>query len=176
MTYSSESLSSITVGGQNAVKVLGRGSVQIDFLLNDGSINEVFLTNVLHVPDFGTNLVSVMALMSKGLSILLTEPTCQICWHDNTTLAEGERVGGLIRLNTIVSLPWVKEAAVHLTKAETNAEEGSARLWHRRLGHISYENLRRLTDMALGVNIGGIHPLDTCETCLKGKQPRTPSH
>src|SRR5438034_8802325 len=29
--------------------------------------------------------------------------------------------------------------------------------------------------MASGVNIGGIHPLDTCETCLKGKQPRTSS-
>jgi len=96
---------------------------------------------MLYVPDFGTNLVSATALMSKGLSILLTELTCQICWHDNTTLAEGKRVGSLIRLNTIVSLPWVKEAAVHLTKAETNAEGGSARLWHCRLGHISYENL-----------------------------------
>jgi hypothetical protein len=53
--------SSITVGRQNAVKVLGRGSIRIEFLLGDGSINEVLLTNVLHAPQFGTNLVSATA-------------------------------------------------------------------------------------------------------------------
>ena len=76
ITYSSESLSSIIVGSQNAIKVLGQGSVQIEFLLNDESINEVFLTNMLHIPGFETNLISAIALMSKELSILLAEPIC----------------------------------------------------------------------------------------------------
>ena len=130
MTYSSESLSSIMVGGQNTIKVLGRGSVRIEFLLNNGSINEVLLTNVLHVPAFGTNLVSAIALMEKGLSILLTEPMCQIRCQDNTTLAEGDRVGGLICLSTTVSLPRAREAVAHLTKVETNAKGGPVQLWH----------------------------------------------
>jgi hypothetical protein len=128
VTYSAESLSSITVGGSNAVKVSGRGSIRIEFLLSDGSINEVLLTNVLYVPDFGTNLVSATALMSKGLSIMLAEPTCKIRRHDGSTLAEGERIGGLIRLSTTVPLPRAKEAIAHLTQAETDTAKATEQL------------------------------------------------
>ena len=83
---------------------------------------------MLHVPAFGTNLVSATALMEKGLSILLIEPMYQICYQDNMTLAEGDRVGGLIRLSTTVSLPCAREAVAHLTKVETNAEGGPVQL------------------------------------------------
>jgi hypothetical protein len=46
-------------------------------------------------------------------------------------------------------------------------------LWHRRLGHLEQENLKRLQDMAMGVNLKeeGLGP---CVACFKGKQNRAP--
>src|SRR4051794_40763773 len=94
--------------------------VRIEFLLKNKGTNKVLLTNVLHALNFGTNLVSAMALISKGLSIFLAESICKVRCHDNTMLAEGKRSGGLIRLNTMIPLSWVKEAIAHLTTAKNN--------------------------------------------------------
>ena len=81
---------------------------------------------MLYVPDFGTNFVSATALMSKRLSILLAELTCQIYQYNNMTLAKGKRTGGLIHLSITVPSLQVKEEVVHLTKVETNAKGSSA--------------------------------------------------
>ena len=91
-------------------------------------MNEVLLTNVFHTPGVGTNLVSATALMSKGLSISLTEPICKIRHHNNSTLAEGERSGGLICLNTMIPLSWAKEAIAHYTTVKIDIENNQALL------------------------------------------------
>ena len=67
-----------------------------------------------------------------------------------------------------------KEVALAATAAE------SAELWHRRFGHLGYENLARLLsgDMVTGIGVtaeafksaGG----DICEPCVQAKQHRLP--
>ena len=84
-------------------------------------MTEVSMRFYYHAPAFGTNLVSDMAPMSKGLSILLAEPTCQVLQYDHAMLAEGERIGGLIRLSTFIPLSQTKEAIAHYTRAQISS-------------------------------------------------------
>jgi hypothetical protein len=48
--------------------------------------------------------------------------------------------------------------------------------WHRKLGHISYANLRKLQKMCEGIpeSIRKCKDYDTCPICMKVKQSRLP--
>jgi hypothetical protein len=170
VTYIPET-STITVGGQNAIKVLGCDIARIEFQLSDGSINEVHLTNTLYAFTFGTNVILVTALTSKGLSISLAKPLCQVHRPNSTVLAEGKKHRGLIRLRTFISLKQVESTVAHYTNAESN----SACLWHCRLNYINYNYLCQLSNIASGINLQFNFTEEKCKTCYKGKQTETPS-
>ena len=43
-------------------------------------------------------------------------------------------------------------------------------LWHRRMGHLGIQNLRKLQKMLLGLDLSYIKKVDyVCEACLKGR-------
>jgi GAG-pre-integrase domain/Integrase core domain len=90
-------------------------------------------------------------------------------------LAEGEQIGSLICLSTIVLLPRDKEAITYFTQVETNTAKAIEQLWYRRLGHIGHTNLHQLVNMASRIKIEASMILNTCETCLISKQTRIPS-
>jgi hypothetical protein len=43
-------------------------------------------------------------------------------------------------------------------------------LWHRRLAHLSHQNMLTLKDMSCGMKFSN-EKLEKCTTCIKGKQP-----
>ena len=46
------------------------------------------------------------------------------------------------------------------------------KIWHKRLGHLNLDDIKLLTTMATGIDIGFKHPKDHCISCLHGKQHR----
>ena len=55
------------MGNFNAAKVIGKGSVELNFT----SGKKLLLLNVLHVPDMRKNLVSAYLLYKKGFKAIL---------------------------------------------------------------------------------------------------------
>jgi len=60
--------------------------------------------------------------------------------------------------------------------SETTTPELDVDIWHRRMGHLGEDNVRRLAKMVDGMKIKDRTTVGVCEACLEGKQHRQPSH
>ncbi len=52
----------------------------------------------------------------------------------------------------------------------------SIQTWHRRMGHLGYQNLIRLPKIADGIEIKDPIPAEICGDFMKGRQQRKPSY
>ena len=50
------------------------------------------------------------------------------------------------------------------------------KLWHQCLGHLGFENIKRLQDHSTGIRLNETNILTVCKSCFAGKQHWTPSH
>ena len=127
------------------------------------------LDNVFFIPYFSRNLISVSKLDIIGYGF----------WFINSTFSifKGENlVGGGIKIDGLFKIDLDPNFENNYLSLHTNIgikrslmNENSIWLWHRRLGHISIERIKRL------VNDGVLKSLDftnfgTCVDCIKGKQ------
>lgn len=99
-------------------------------------LNEhILLQNVLFIPEFRLNLISINLLTSTLDSRVIFDPsTCEI--HDRTKVSmigQGRRIGNLYVLD-------IKEASVRVNKV---VDIGT---WHNRMGHASYSRLDLITN------------------------------
>ena len=61
--------------------------------------------------------------------------------------------------------------------ASPRARDNSVKLWHKRFGHLGYDNLKLLNEkgMVEGLNLKADESFDrNCQGCLEGKQHRKP--
>ena len=58
------------------------------------------------------------------------------------------------------------------TAEAMSAEKSNVELWHRRLGHLGHNNLRKLPHMVHGMNLIGKFEHQKCDICHVGKQTR----
>lgn len=129
------------------------------------------LTDVLFIPEATENLLSVRYSTQHGLEFKFCKDRCVID-RDGHTVASAPCLGDEVYYLTGRS-PQAKALTAHQIKE-------SPQLWHQRFGHLGYDNLARLTTMAIGIkttaeefkstNEDG----DLCEPCALGKQHRSP--
>ncbi|WVZ81119.1 hypothetical protein U9M48_028535 [Paspalum notatum var. saurae] len=145
----------IIFGDNGQGKVMGVGSVSLSAKLS--------LRKVAFVQNLGFNLVSVSQLLDEGFEVHFKKGAC--CVLD----AEGTLVCSL--------LPFGQVFRVDLTSVSSPARclvaSPSADIWkwHRRLGHLSFDLLVRLSSMGL---IRGLPKLRAekdlvCHPCRHGK-------
>lgn len=115
------------------------------------------LKNVLYIPNFKCNLISVSQLCKElNCDVLFSSNLCVI--QDRTSrrmIGQGELQGGVYQLQRVLSNSTNRAAAVR-----------PCDLWHRRLGHPSY----RL--QINGIETGGVMNKD-CPVCHRAKQTRS---
>lgn len=59
--------------------------------------------------------------------------------------------------------------------ANLSTKDEETVLWHKRMGHINYNNLRKLQEQTTGINVNlSKLPADLCEVCIEGKQIQKP--
>ena len=122
-----------------------------DVILRTGKTT-LRLTDVLHVPVATENLFSVRHATNSGISFSFNSSGCRIskgghtlvtapCQGDNIYYLTGE----------------CKESSIAALLGQTTKE--SPELWHRRFGHLGYDNLAKLLtkDMVTGISISAIH-------------------
>ena len=96
------------------------------------------LKNVLHVPEFQDNLISLSVVERNGSVVVLDNGKCRI-YQGNQMIMEGNRYGNLYKIQG--------EECDYITNEQanlSNAKISDWTLWHNRMGHVGNEKLRSL--------------------------------
>lgn len=160
----------ITFGNGGVCKTSTIGDVLLR--TND---NAFLLTDVLHVPGAAENLISVKTATKNGVEFNFGASDCDI------------RVGG----HTIATAPSTGDLIYYLSgecitskhsALAARATKETPVLWHKRYGHLGFDNLARLKAHNMVTGIGttadefkaAIADESVCEPCALGKQHRLP--
>ncbi|WVZ70280.1 hypothetical protein U9M48_018957 [Paspalum notatum var. saurae] len=123
----------ITFGDNGQGKVLGVGSVSLSAKLS--------LREVAFVRNLGFNLDSVSQLLNEGFEVHFKKGACRVLDDEETLVCSLLPFGQVFRVDlTSISGParcLVASPSVDIWK------------WHRRLGHLSFDLLVRLSSMGL---------------------------
>ena len=162
----------ITFGNASKERASCVGDIPIETRLRDGSTSYFVLKDVLHVPGAMVNLFSVKQAMSKGAGVFFEKDTCTVRGQNNQTMIQAALHEGLFNFkNQYVASDKLDGTAMLAVSKET------PQLWHRRFGHLGYDNLARLPSMVMGMSLNesdikkAAHP-KVCEPCIMSKQHR----
>ena len=127
------------VNGQQG-EALGQGEI----VLQTSTGMQLELLNVLYVPEATVNLFSVKRAVDSGAQIIFEEGKCHV-YMGPTLCLEGVSKDGLIIIREV--RPQEGFAFGAAGSAET------AKLWHRRFGHLGYDNLYKLQSKSMVTGI-----------------------
>jgi hypothetical protein len=145
----------VTFGNDKKGKVLGTGVIKVNdcFILND-----VALVNRLRY-----NLLSVSQLCDADLSVLFHKSDSQVL--DSS----GKRVCGISRIGNIFQADFSSaQSSLRCLISQSSSELWK---WHRRLGHLSFDLLCRLSGLGLlrGLPLLKFESDLICAPCRHGK-------
>jgi histone deacetylase 1/2 len=175
-------LTNLRPAPQSVRVTFGNGSIGEATLIGDAYLqpnpdNLIKLTDVLYMPEAADNLLSVSQASKRGINFTFNDTGCQISM-DNQLIAYGH-ADPACNTYRLASRCLESGSAAHaMTTAYAARAAAEPSLWHRRLGHLGYDNLAKLTTMATGINIApSVFKTtipDTCGACILGKQHRLP--
>ncbi|XP_076904346.1 uncharacterized protein LOC143559751 [Bidens hawaiensis] len=140
----------VTIPNGASIPVEGRG----DCTLSNG----MTIKNVLHVPDFKCNLLTVSKISNDLQCVVTFFPSFCVMQdlHSKALIGAGECLKGLYKIGTMG-----KERQAMMTTVNT---------WHKRLGHASISKLNDVSFIkGVSLNSKGV-----CDACVKAKFARLP--
>ncbi|WVZ70572.1 LOW QUALITY PROTEIN: hypothetical protein U9M48_019228 [Paspalum notatum var. saurae] len=145
----------ITFGDNGQGKVLGVGSVSLSTKLS--------LRKVAFVRNLGFSLISVLQLLDEGFEVRFKKCACCVLDAEETLVCSLMPFGQVSRVD-LTSVSGPARSLVASPSADTWK-------WHRRLGHLSFDLVVRLSSMGL---IQGLPKLRAekdlvCHPCRHGK-------
>lgn len=161
-------ITEIIVANKNKIPVLGKGEVKLITVVGKEEHN-IKVTNALYVPELTTNLLSVSQLIKNGNSVRFETNCCKIFNADKKLVATANLCESVYKLN-------VKSPRCESSMLSSNATAVRAEVWHRRYGHVNYNDLKKLQKGAVnGLMCNeNIDVKRNCIVCCEGKQSRFP--
>lgn len=154
----------------NGGELCSRGVGEVDILcrVNEDESKIVKLKNVLFVPDLDSCLLSVCKLAKEGFLFEFTENECCMS-KDNIVMLKGYcNYQSLYKID-------MGGSRVKKTIEKENFVSECIHVWHRRLGHRNYEDIREIFGRGL-VKGGRLKDCNCrekiCQICVKGKMTR----
>ena len=95
---------SVIIANGATLSAKGRGTVTMEWLLDDGTSNTVSIKDVLHVPDLTCGLYSISQATQKGFEILFTGDECRI-------LKDNQQIGSALKVNNTYILSVLQPTA-----------------------------------------------------------------
>ena len=156
------------MGNRKKAPIEGIGTYRL--ILDSGYYLD--LPQTLYVPSLSRNLVSVSKLDVNGFSFKIGKGCFSLFNKDDSFIGSGTLMDGLYRLKLDVDFS-ASLMCVHqnIGIKRSMANENSAYLWHKHLGHISKERLQRLVKNEILPNLD-FADLGLCVDCIKGKQTK----
>lgn len=155
------------MGNGSKVPAIAIGDLHLSF---DSSV--LVLKDVLYVPEFRRNIISVSKLYtmdgyksSFDSSVSIMKDGDFIC---------GGSLSGSLYTTTCESRSSVNVASSsNPKKRKESSKENQTYLWHLRLGHINLNRIKRLVEYGSLESLQ-VEPFPTCESCLEGKMVTRP--
>ena len=165
----------IRIANGTTVWTKGRGTVEMEWLLPDGSSHIVLVKDVLHVPDLTCGLFSISQATRKGMGIFFHGESCDITL-DNKTIGSAPKVNNTYILSVLepsAKIAILIQQNMRALATSLMFNEEAVELWHRRMGHLNEADLKRLVNMSKGIMLTQkprARPI--CEACAKAKSTR----
>ncbi|GJR80906.1 integrase, catalytic region, zinc finger, CCHC-type containing protein [Tanacetum coccineum] len=158
----SSSSSLVNDRNDQIAKIMGYGDYQL---------GNVTISRVYYVEGLGHNLFSVRQFCDSDLEVAFQKNTCFIRNLDGVDLLSGSRDTNLY---TISLDDMLNTSLICLL---SNASKTKSWLWHRRLSHLKFGTLNKLTKdgLARGIPKLKLKKDHLCSTCALGKRNK-PSH
>ena len=203
MTYSREAFHDyraldkpieVNTASGTAIQAVAQGSVALKVAVN-GTIRNVLLSGVYHVPRLAGSLISVLQLQDRGITIRTTPGPRGALYLElqGTVIGSARRIGkayvleSTLQRHDSVALQAtdtgdIVEGLPELQKESTIQEPGNlklqkepdqeARIWHRRFGHLSRQSLQHVHAVTTGATGAIKHLQEPCEHCILTKMVR----
>ena len=148
----------------NLTPVEGVGDVPVKLHLKDGKEEEMILRNVLYVPTYEVNLLSVNRSVKFGHKFIFNESKAKLMLNHGPQVDLTEE-NGLFYLK----ITFQRSSASYPTTCNTSKAtiKGDINLWHQRLGHLNKDDVKRTIGCEDNLK-------EVCETCALGKQTSKP--
>ncbi|XP_050387942.1 uncharacterized protein LOC126804739 [Argentina anserina] len=152
----------VTFGDARKATILGKGTVE--------SQNLGRLENVLFVEGLATNLVSVSQLTDEFEDVWFNRKRCIVLDDQGNVVLGGKRsIDNCYHASTDSCVLFSNKCLKTITTDET------FELWHRRLGHVNYQDLQKLSNQQC---LRGMPKLSgridkMCGDCKSGKQTKS---
>ena len=141
------------MGNGTPVEAKGKGTITVETKKGSRDILDVLL-----VPDLAQNLLSVGQMLERGYAVHFEDLACKVFDPQRREIAK-------VKMERNRSFPLIFPYANTALKTEVVADSW---LWHRRLGHLNFQSLKKLEKMVYG--LPPIHELkEVCEGCALGK-------
>lgn len=163
----------VTVGSGETISSELEGDVVI--MESFSSYRRLVLRRVLYVPGFAAKLISVKMCKLAGAKFVMEGKKTTIYNGADIILKVRDAPNGIPCIVSTVTCPRSYPSSQALLTKTVETPE----LWHVRLGHLGFDNLKRLAtgDMATGIKIKPSafdNPTPVCEPCAMGKTTRLP--
>lgn len=169
----------IRIANQAQLKAHGIGKVRLGVKTSTGEEIVITLTQVLHIPDCQSNLVSVKRLMQLGHRANFDKGKCAIITsngEDVIPLIEGKDVPRLATINLNDDNAML--ATNDITENDINDDEATQLdVWHARLGHTNADNIIKLSSKVNGLKLKNNdygRCSNNCQVCAIGKMTKPP--
>lgn len=153
----------VETADESCLEVHGNGTILIEARVNN-QWEPRRLENVLYVPKLKRNLLSTAVLTDKGLKVIIQQEGCKVIDESNNIVAVGERY----------DMNQLKMDFRLRINDNANIAAVSLQHWHRRLGHINVETIKKMCKEGLvtGVDVSNDEKF-FCEDCQLGKMTRS---
>ncbi|XP_040370262.1 uncharacterized protein LOC112183342 isoform X3 [Rosa chinensis] len=161
VSFSSEfTTGSVTFGDGKKAKVMGKGTVNTPGIPN--------LQNVLFVEGLHANLISVSQLTDDYEDVNFNKTRCIVTDNNGKNI-----MGGLRSKDNCYHVRANKSVEVQ-TCLKAKTSDDVLELWHRRLGHVNFQDLLKLShkESVRGMPFLSGKPDKMCDGCKVGKQTR----
>lgn len=153
----------IHMGSDAKALATGIGTVQVRIKKGKDTCR-LILQDVLYIPNFRCQLISVSKMSENGANSTFTHNVCTIR-RNGRIVASGRLEDGLYYLDTLMKrkVNYSLDQRAHLSTLST---------WHERLGHVSNETIKRMAinNVVDGLSVSRSNDtLDICSGCAQGK-------
>lgn len=149
--------------------IRGKGVVSCTTSVNGNDV-KIEILDILHTPNLRSNLISISKLVSKGALVCFEKNSAIVTLARGNVIMVGEKQEGLYITNLTITIPLAYTSQVK-RKAVTFD------VWHRRLGHVGADVVKRMVtrELVKGIDIRGPHEIGgICEDCVFGKHSARP--
>lgn len=160
---------SVAMANGNVAKVLGIG--RIDLKLPSGRVLSLHRTH--HVPAVRRNIISGPCLVVEGYEVTFK---CNkvVITLSGTFIGKGYLSCGAFLIHVEPTFYNRNAISVKNVSAPVVYSIESGDVWHKRLGHVNYQCLKRM----MNLNMIPKYAIENkkCQVCVQAKQPKRPFH